>query len=211
MSGWVLPLSTSLKSRFLTFFLLIFFFGCEAGKRDPGYLALVERQSEVPESGELGDGDKFEISVRNEPGLTGEYIVGSDGTITFHFIGQVDVVGKTCREVENLITEGLKTEYIKNPSVLCTITEYNSKRVLLLGEVKKPGSFPYRSNITIVEAMALAGGFSDRASANNTKLSRTINGNEIQVEVPVQDIVEGLSRNIKLLPGDIVFVPKVAF
>ncbi len=196
--------------RVLIFFLL-FILGCGTGKPDPGYLALVEQQSEVPESGELGDGDKFEIRVRNEPGLTGEYIVGSDGSITFHFIGRVEVVGKTCREVETLISGGLKTEYIKNPSVLCTITEYNSKRVLLLGEVKKPGSFPYRSNITIVEAMALAGGFSDRASANNTKLSRTINGTEIQVLVPVQDIVEGLSRNIKLLPGDIVFVPKVAF
>lgn len=210
MLVWDSLLSIRLIARFLIF-SLIFILGCGSGKRDPGYLALVEQQSEVPESGELGDGDKFEIRVRNEPGLTGEYIVGSDGSITFHFIGTVPVLGKTCREVETLIIDGLKTEYIKNPSVLCTITEYNSKRVLLLGEVKKPGSFPYRANITIVEAMALAGGFSDRASANNTKLSRTINGVEVQVLVPVQDIVEGLGRNIKLLPGDIVFVPKVAF
>jgi len=174
-------------------------------------LALLEQQGEVPESGELGKGDKFEIRVRNEPGLTGEYIVGSDGSITFHFIGKIKVVGKDCPEVEGLIRDGLRDKYIKNPSVLCTITEYNSKRVLLLGQIKKPGSFPYRANITIVEAMALAGGFSDRADANSTKLSRTINGTEIQVRVPVQDIVEGLSRNIKLLPGDIVYVPKGSF
>ena len=184
---------------------------CGRKSVDPAYEALVEQESQVPESGALGVGDKFEIQVRNEPDLSGEYVVATDGTITFHFIGRVKVLGKTCPEVENELADGLRGEYLKSPSVLCAITEYNSKRVFIFGQVKEPGSFAYKSNITIVEAMALAGGFNERADANATKLSRKINDTEVQVKVPVQDIVEGRSRNIKLLPGDIVYVPKVPY
>lgn len=185
--------------------------GCGRNKVDPAYEALLTQESEVPESGELGVGDKFEIRVRNEPDLTSEYTVATDGSITFHFIGRMEVKGKTCPEVEAIIAEGLRDDYIKNPSILCSITEYNSKRVFIFGQVKQPGSFAYKSNITIVEAMALAGGFAERADANFTKLSRKVNNTEIQVRVPVQDIVEGRSRNIKLLPGDIIYVPKVPY
>src|SRR5690606_19844969 len=101
--------------------------------------------------------------------------------------------------------------YLNDPSVRCSITEYNSKRIFIFGEVGQPGSFPYRSNITIIEAMALAGGFDQRADTNRTKLSRVIKGTEIQVQIPVQEIVEGRSPNIKLLPGDIVYVPTAPY
>lgn len=191
--------------------LIFILAACGRTKVDPAYEALLTQESEIPDSGELGIGDKFEIRVKNEPDLSGEYTVGSDGSVTFHFIGPMEVAGKTCPDVQQILTDGLRGSYIKNPSVICSITEFNSKRVFVFGQVKEPGSFAYKSNITIVEAMALAGGFAERADANGTKLSRKINDSEIQVRVPVQDIVEGKSRNLKLLPGDIIFVPKVPF
>ena len=185
--------------------------GCGPTRVDPGYQALVEQEHAVPAVGELGAGDKFELQVHNQAELSGEFTVSSEGTINYPYLGRINVDGKTCATLEDELTEGLANGYLNDPNVRCSITEYNSKRIFIFGEVKSPGSFPYRSNITLIEAMALAGGFADRADTNKTKLSRVIRGTEIQVQVPVQEIVEGRSQNIKLLPGDIVYVPRQAY
>lgn len=185
--------------------------GCGPTRVDPGYEALVQQEHAVPAIGELGAGDKFELRVHNEAELSGEFTVSSDGTINFPYLGRISVDGKTCAQLEDELTAGLANGYLNEPNVRCAITEYNSKRIFIFGEVKTPGSFPYRSNITLIEAMALAGGFADRADTNRTKLSRVIRGTEIQVQVPVQEIVEGRSQNIRLLPGDIVYVPRLSY
>ncbi|MEZ4462099.1 MAG: polysaccharide biosynthesis/export family protein [bacterium] len=185
--------------------------GCGSSEVDPAYEALVEQQSQAPPTGELGVGDRFELSVHGQPDLSGMFTVSDDGTINFPYVGRVKVDGVTCASVEKTLTEGLSDGYLKNPSVRCSITEYNSKRIYLFGEVNSPGSFPYKSNITIIEGIALAGGFSANANSNGTKLSRVVNSAEIQVRVPMQDIVEGKSKNIKLLPGDIVYVPELPY
>lgn len=184
---------------------------CGQERVDPAFSALVEQQSEMPETGELGAGDKFEIRVFSEEHLSGEFTVSSDGTINYPYIGRVQVADRTCADVEEVITVGLRNGYVRNPAVSCALVEYNSKRIFVFGEVKKPGSFPYQSNLSIIEAFALAGGFSERASTNNTKLTRVVNEVEVQVRVPMQEIVEGRQRNIRLLPGDIVFVPESAY
>lgn len=202
-------MKTPISLLFLIFTCLML--GCGSGSVDPAYEALVEQEGDVPLSGELGVGDKFELRVHNDEKLSGEFTVSNEGTITYPYLGRVPVEGKTCADVEDAITKGLANGYLKDPTVRCSITEYNSKRIFIFGEVKKPGSFPYKTNITIIEGVALAGGFSESADSNGTKLSRVINGVEIQVTVPMQDIVEGKSRNIKLLPGDILYVPEVPY
>ena len=195
----------------LLFLAVLPIVACGPTRVDPGYEALVEQEHAVPAVGELGAGDKFEIQVYNESGLSGEFAVSSEGTINFPYLGRINVDGKTCAQVEDELTAGLGNGYLNQPNVRCSITEYNSKRIFIFGEVNSPGSFPYRSNITLIEAMALAGGFAERADTNRTKLSRVIRGTEIQVQVPVQEIVEGRSQNIKLLPGDIVYVPRLSY
>lgn len=185
--------------------------GCGPGDVDPAYEALVEQQGQVPPTGELGVGDRFELSVHGQPDLSGVFTVSDEGTINFPYVGRVEVDGKTCADVERELTQGLADGYLQSPSVRCSITEFNSKRIYVFGEVKSPGSFPYRSNITIIEGIALAGGFADNANSNGTKLSRVVNNTEIQVRVPMQDIVEGKSKNFKLVPGDIVFVPELPY
>lgn len=183
---------------------------CPAQPVDPAYKQLVRTQKNIPTSGELGPGDKFSIRVYHEPEISGAFTVSPDGTIQFPYIGQLSVIGKTCANLETEITTGLKKGYLSNPFVSCTITEYNSKQILILGDVKKPGSYPYRSHATIVHAIALAGGFEIRADRNKIKLTRQNGEEQISVRVPVQDIVEGKQKNIKLLPGDIIFVPRSA-
>jgi protein involved in polysaccharide export with SLBB domain len=181
---------------------------CGSPRVDPAYTRLVEAAQDVPDSGELGVDDVFEIRVHQHKDLSGEFTVTDEGTVNFPFVGEVAVRGMTCPEVERAIAAKLQDGYLQNPSVLCGITEQNSRRIYVFGEIKKPGTLPYKSEMTIVEAVALAGGFTERANSNGTKLSRKIQGTEIQVQVPMQEIVEGKSQNIKMLPGDIVYVPE---
>lgn len=191
--------------------ILAILVGCGRDRVDPGYLALVDQQHELPSTGELGVGDIFELRVFGEEDLSGTFTVASDGTVNYPHVGRFRASGLTCAEVEEFLAEGLKNGFLRKPSVACTITEYKSKQIFVLGQVQNPGSIPYRTDISIIEAFALAGGFSERASSNNTKLTRVIDGVEVQVRVPMQEIVEGRQRNLKLLPGDIVFVPESAY
>ncbi len=190
---------------------LVALVGCTNDRVDPGYQALVETQQDLPPTGQLGVGDEFRLRVYDEDSLSGEYTVASDGTINYPHVGRFQAAGMTCAEVEEFITVGLRDGILREPSVSCTITEYRSKQIYIFGEVQSPGSFPYRTDLSIIEAFALAGGFSERASSNNTKLTRVVDGREIQVRIPMQDIVEGRQRNLQLLPGDVIYVPESAY
>jgi protein involved in polysaccharide export with SLBB domain len=185
--------------------------GCASDRVDPGYLALVDQQHDLPSTGELGVGDQFHLRVYGEAELSGDFTVAADGTVNYPHVGRFRAAGMTCAEVEDYLTEGLKKGFLRNPSLNCSITEYRSKQIFIFGEVEAPGSFPYRTDISIIEAFALAGGFSDRANTNNTKLTRVVDGVEIQVRIPMQEIVEGRQRNLRLLPGDVIFVPATAY
>lgn len=175
---------------------------------DPAYEALAEETGPAATAGDLGPGDKISIRVFGEEELTGKFTISKGGTINYPYIGRIKIDGKTCAEVEDVVTAGLKDGYLKNPDVACAIEEYNSKRIYVLGEVKQPGSYPYKATLTIVEAFALAGGATNRAATNNTKLTREMNGEEVKVRVPMQEVVEGRRKNIRLLPGDVVYVPE---
>lgn len=188
--------------------MLLLASACFPAEIDPAYQQLVEQQDRIPPVGELGANDKFELRVFHEPELSGTFTASAEGTINYPYIGRVTVVGKTCAQLEEEIAQGLRQGYLANPHVSCSILEYNSKRIYVFGQVKNPGAYPYRSNITVIEAIALAGGFSDRADENRTNLSRSVNGVDLQVRVPVQEIVESRQKNLRLLPGDIISVPQ---
>lgn len=206
-------MSAVLRISILAGLFLLCCTACTTQRVDPGYVALIEMQErgETPTAGALGPTDKFSIRVFEEEKLSGEFTVAPDGTINYPHIGRVTVEGKTCADIERRLSEGLQDGYLREATVSCTILEYNSKRIFIFGEVKEPGSFPYKTNITIIDAFALAGGFSNRASSNNTRLTRVIDGKEVQVRIPMQEIVEGRRKNLKLLPGDIVYVPESAY
>lgn len=192
--------------------MLITLVGCIGERRvDPAFLALVDHQHELPSTGELGVGDEFHLRVFGEEELSGTFTVAADGTVNYPHVGRFRAAGLTCAEVEEYLTEGLKNGFLRSPNLSCSITEYRSKQIFIFGEVQNPGTFPYRTGISVIEAFALAGGFSERANSNNTKLTRVVDGVEIQVRVPMQEIVEGRQRNLRLLPGDVIFVPETAY
>ena len=160
----------------------------------------------------LGPGDVFDIRVYDEKELTDTFKVASDGTIEYPLLG-TGVVGRlTPTEVTKLLEQLLiEGNFLKKPHVSVLVKEYNSKKVSIFGQVKKPGTFPYQEGMSVVEAISLSGGFTSMARANDTTVTRIVNGEEKQFTVPVEAIGQGKASNFILRPGDILFVPERVF
>lgn len=110
----------------------------------------------------LGPGDLIRISVLHEDNLTMEVRLSDRGTISYPMIGQIDAGGKTTREVESVIRGELSGKYLMDPQVSVNIMEF--RKFFVGGEVKSPGGFPFTPGMTVQQAIAQAGGFSDEAS-----------------------------------------------
>ena len=160
------------------------------------------------QSATLGADDVIEVRVYREKELSGLYRVGSDGTISYPLVGVVKVAGQTPTELTGNLTKRLKDGFIRDPQVSVFVKEFNSKKVFVLGEVNKPGTFRYEDRMTIVQAVTLAGGLKTLAAKDRLILTRVIDGAEQKFVVPFQDISKGVSKNVLLRPGDIVFVPE---
>jgi polysaccharide export outer membrane protein len=159
----------------------------------------------------LGPGDVFEVRVFAEPDLSGTYKVASDGTIDYPLVGQLNVEDLVPHQAAELITNKLKEKYLRYPQVSILVKEQTSKKIMIIGQVSHPGTFPFASNMTIVEAITLAGGFTPIASKNHTTITRVNSGRKVSIEVPVAEIGEGKAKNVLLRAGDIISVPERLF
>lgn len=153
----------------------------------------------------LGAEDVFTVRVYQEEELSGDFRVGPDGTVRYPLIGVVDVAGKTANEVAGLLQAGLADGYLRNPQVSVVVKEFNSRQISVIGEVKQPGRYPFFNGMTIVDAVAEAGGMSERAAMTSVHVTRN-RGNEEQFDVPFRDISLGRAPAFGLMPGDIIVV-----
>lgn len=163
------------------------------------------------EASTLGSGDLIEVRVFQEPDLSGAYRLSSEGTIDFPLCGKVALVGRTSSEAADALTRCLAEGYLKRPQVTVLVREFTSKKIFVFGEVQKPGTFPFDENMNVIQAITLAGGFTKLAAKNDTNVTRLVEGREVKIRVPVEDIGVGRERNFALQPGDIVFVPESLF
>ncbi|MDO8288384.1 MAG: polysaccharide biosynthesis/export family protein [Parvibaculum sp.] len=147
----------------------------------------------------LGAGDKLRVGVFGEPDLSGEFDVPGNGNVSLPLIGQVKASGLTLSEFEGEIREKLQEGYLTNPKV--TVEVLNYRPFYIIGEVGKPGEYPYTDGMTVLNAVAVAGGFTYRA--NDSQVYITRNGGE---EAAYQ-----VGQSIRVLPGDIVRVPERFF
>jgi polysaccharide export outer membrane protein len=159
----------------------------------------------------MGSGDLLEVRVFQESDLSGAYRVSPEGTIDFPLCGKVPMLGQTSSQAADALTQCLSQGFLRRPQVTVLIREYNSKKVFVFGEVQKPGTFPYDNEMSIIQAVTLAGGFTRQASKNNANVTRIVDGREVKIRVPVEDIGVGREKNFSLRPGDIVFVPESFF
>lgn len=148
----------------------------------------------------LGSGDTVSISVYGQADLSLETRLTDIGVINYPYLGEVSVLGMTVPELENFIYEGLKGDYLINPSVSVSIIEY--RPFFINGEVENPGGYPFQPGLTIDKAAALAGGYTERASKTKIYIDRTIDGKQTTIDA---------SRVMQILPGDIINIEQSFF
>jgi polysaccharide export outer membrane protein len=192
---------------FLFVFVVLFVVSCGGNKP-----AVYQPETNATPDTTLGPDDLFDVRVYGEKELSDTFRVASDGTIDYPLLGSVQVDGLTPTEVVEVLETRLKEgEFLKNPHVSILVKEYQSKKISVFGQVKKPGTFPYQDGMSVVEAISLAGGFTSMARKNDTTVIRTIDGEKKRFRVPVEEIGQGETSNFVLNTGDIVFVPERIF
>ena len=157
--------------------------------------------------------DVLQITVHEHPDLTTKTRVTADGYITFPLLGKVNAEGLTLQELEKELKDLLEKDYLVNAQVVIFIEEYHPRQVSVLGEVNTPGKYdmPYEKDMTVLEAIAMAEGFTKDADINNTRIIRVKDGEKITIKVRVKDITNKKEKDIVLEPDDMVFVPESFF
>jgi polysaccharide export outer membrane protein len=159
----------------------------------------------------VGPADVFTIDVFGEKELSGKFRVSAQGTIDYPLVGSVKVAGLTPPEIAKVLRDRLAKGFLKEPYVSVFVDTYNSKKISVFGQVSKPGTFTYVYNMSIIEAITLAGGLTAIAAKNSITVTRIENGKKYRINVPVEDIGEGRASNYLVKAGDIIFVPERLF
>jgi polysaccharide export outer membrane protein len=148
----------------------------------------------------LGSGDKVRVTVYNEPDLSGDFEVSGQGDLALPLIGQVHVAERSISEVESIVTQKYAKDYLVNPRVNVEVLNY--RPFFILGEVKSPGSYPYVSGMTVINAVALAGGYTNRANHDRIYIKRASNPKGTEQEA---------KEETPVLPGDVIRVAERYF
>jgi len=156
----------------------------------------------------IGKGDILEIIAWKEEDFTREVFVRIDGKITFPLLDDIHAAGRTTMEVKKEIQTKLK-EFIEDPIVTVILKSPMSQKFYILGEVAKTGEYQLIKKLTILQAFALAGGFTEWASKNEIILLRNENGIEKIIRVNYKNIIKGndLSQNVNIKVNDTIIVP----
>jgi len=157
----------------------------------------------------IGNGDILEIVTWKEEDFSREeIIVRLDGMISFPLLDDVMAAGKTPTQLKLDIQDGLKA-YVSEPHVTVTVRSAASKRFYILGEVVNTGEYPLTKNLTVLQAFALAGGFTEWASKKEIILFRRDQGKETVIRIDYKDIVKGrdFSQNVEIRADDTIVVP----
>lgn len=156
----------------------------------------------------IGPQDVLRIDVWKEPEITRTSPVRPDGKISLPLLNDVQAAGLTPAQLTEVITNGLK-KFINNPQVNVSVTEINSRRVYVTGEVAHSGAFPLLPNMTVLQALSSSGGFTQFARVKKIYVLRTEDGKPVKHPFNYKDAVEGKNpeQNLLLQPGDVIVVP----
>ncbi len=165
-------------------------------------------QDAVGSSYIIGVGDMLQVSVWKNEDLQAEVPVRPDGRISVPLVGEVQVAGLTPLEVQSLLTERY-TSFVTAPSVSVLVTQVNSRKVFILGQVKEPGAFDILQPTNVMQALAMAGGLTEFARTKGIVVLRKINGVDKRWQVNLDAIASGKrpDDNLVLEPGDTIIVP----
>ncbi len=186
-------------------------FGQKKGsnKTTPPPASSEKKTSEVDNSSYIiGPEDVLDVNVWKEPDNSKTVPVRPDGKISLPLLNDVQAAGLTPMQLQENIKEGLK-KYISEPQVTVIVTQVNSRRVFVLGEVARTGALPLLPNMTVLQALSAAGGLSQYAKASGIYVLRTENGRQVTFPFNYKDVIRGKrpEQNILLKSGDTVVVP----
>ena len=148
----------------------------------------------------LGSGDQLRVTVFGHNDLSGDFLVEGSGLVSLPLVGAVALGGKTVTEAEAAIVGALKPDYLKNPRVSVQVLNY--RPFYIIGEVNSPGSYSYVNGMTVLEAVAIAGGFTYRAKESEMTITRGSDADRQEAEAVPETLV---------LPGDVIEVPERFF
>jgi polysaccharide biosynthesis/export protein len=156
----------------------------------------------------IGNDDVLAINVWKEPDISRSIPVRSDGKISLPLVGEVQAAGQTPAALEKDIASKLKN-YISEPEVTVMVQQVNSQKFNILGQVVRPGAYVIANSPTVLDAIALAGGFRDFAKQKSIYVLRQGPDGETRLPFNYKDVVQGknMSQNIKLQPRDTIIVP----
>ena len=172
--------------------------GCGAGSISEAEQQSLAAAATAPPT--LQPGDKINVLVFGEQNLSGQYDIDQSGQISLPLSGTIKAQGLTQRELEQALAQKFRSEYLRNPKV--TVTVMTLAPYYMMGEIKNPGQFAYKSGLNVLTAMAIAGGPTYRASRNTVEIQRR--GETTKREYPV-------SASVPVLPGDVINVPERYF
>ena len=163
----------------------------------------------------IGPDDIIDVTVFKVAELSKTVQVNESGSVNLPLVGELPAVGRTTREVEQDLTKALGAKYLRNPQVNVSIKEYNSQRVTLEGDVKKPGIYPFRGRMTLLQVIATSGGFEQTADTEVIVFRTAADGKTTAGKFEVEKIRAGTAKDPDLVSGDVVIVSssagKVAF
>jgi polysaccharide export outer membrane protein len=166
-----------------------------------------------PQTYRLSANDVVRVRVFQEDDLATELRLGKDGSATFPLLGIVNLGGKTVEEAAATIRDALGKDYLVNPQVMLTVVEYAKRRFTVLGQVQKPGSYelPDEETVTMLQAIAMAGGFTRLAVQGKVMVTRTVGGKR-SFSVDVRSAANDPKiKPFEILPDDTIIVAERVF
>ena len=148
----------------------------------------------------LGQGDRIRITVFGHENLTGEFLLSETGTVSLPLVGVLDFNGTTLKAAQDIVANALKPDYLVNPKVSVEVLEY--RPFYIIGEVNNPGTYPYVHGMTVIEAVAIGGGFTYRARKKRMLVIREDDETRTEQEI---------SPNDEVLPGDLIRIAERFF
>jgi polysaccharide export outer membrane protein len=162
----------------------------------------------------LSPNDLIEIRVFQEPDLDSRVRIGGDGSVTLPLVGTVALGGKTVNEASDFLRRKYGERFLVNPQLTVTVTDYSKKRFTVLGQVQSPGSYsmPDNEDVTLLQAIGMAGGYTRLAEPANVTVKRIENGAESLMKLNAKRMARGgTSAAFKIRPGDVISVPESMF
>lgn len=181
--------------------------GTAAGAQQPAADPPPEGDAQ-PSGYAIGAGDVLQVFVWKEPELTRDVTVRLDGRITVPLIGDIQAAGRTPSQLAEEVETALK-RYISSPQVTLGVLETKSASFYMLGQVTRPGAYPLTGRVTLLQGLALAGGFREYAKTDKIVIIRQEGGEQQITEVDYDKLKSGknLDQNVVLRPGDTIVVP----